>query len=58
MDTDLKKFIRGHRQNQEKIPAHTVKVFPSVPSPISVFWRSFPRSRTPGVRLNVPAVFD
>jgi cyclin-dependent kinase len=27
MDTDLKKFIRGHRQNQEKIPAHTVKVW-------------------------------
>ncbi|VAI86081.1 unnamed protein product [Triticum turgidum subsp. durum] len=26
MDTDLKKFIRGHRQNHEKIPAHTVKI--------------------------------
>lgn len=26
MDTDLKKFIRGHRANHEKIPALTVKV--------------------------------
>ncbi|TVU05165.1 hypothetical protein EJB05_48318 [Eragrostis curvula] len=26
MDTDLKKFIRGHRSNHEKIPAHTVKI--------------------------------
>ncbi|RLN36353.1 cyclin-dependent kinase B2-1 [Panicum miliaceum] len=27
MDTDLKKFIRGHHANHEKIPALTVKVF-------------------------------
>jgi cyclin-dependent kinase len=33
MDTDLKKFIRGHRQNHEKIPAHTVKVIHSPPHP-------------------------
>jgi cyclin-dependent kinase len=26
MDTDLKKFIRGHRANHEKVPAQTVKV--------------------------------
>ncbi|XP_066330855.1 cyclin-dependent kinase B2-1-like [Miscanthus floridulus] len=26
MDTDLKKFIRGHRSNREKIPAATVKI--------------------------------
>jgi len=26
MDTDLKKFIRGHRNNREKIPEATVKV--------------------------------
>jgi cyclin-dependent kinase len=31
MDTDLKKFIRGHRANHEKVPAQTVKV--RIPDP-------------------------
>jgi cyclin-dependent kinase len=33
MDTDLKKFIRGHRSNNEKIPAATVKVYEWFPAP-------------------------
>jgi len=32
MDTDLKKFIRGHRSNREKIPSATVKVRSRIPA--------------------------
>jgi serine/threonine protein kinase len=46
MDTDLKKFIRGHRQNHEKIPAHIVKVSIPLRTPVdlslSLSHRSFP----------------
>jgi cyclin-dependent kinase len=56
MDTDLKKFIRGHRANHEKIPALTVKVINTLPS------RGFtPFLRPPctrGVCANALAVAD
>jgi len=56
MDTDLKKFIRGHRANHEKIPALTVKV-----SHHRAFSRSHPLPPTPstrGVCANALAVAD
>jgi len=59
MDTDLKKFIRGHRANHEKIPALTVKVIVILPS--RVFTPPPPTPVTPsarGVCANALAVAD
>jgi cyclin-dependent kinase len=60
MDTDLKKFIRAHRQNLQKIPVPTVKVSIRL-RPLQIWIRGssscffFPCTR--GVCVNASSVF-
>jgi cyclin-dependent kinase len=56
MDTDLKKFIRGHRSNREKIPAATVKVHGFlIPGPSSSF-STLRRAHQVFVRMRYPCL--